>query len=349
MFGERCTLCGGKLDGRKVCKECGLNNSKSEKYYKINKSSCDGMPMTHVHEEAKKKPADKNKMPRQDVQKQAAPGEYRQAGAAPVPKNQPKKGRWVARVVTAFVVLSVLGTIVGSIVEMGEDEGFFEDSDEGYESEYPYQQLSDMEISLPEDGTDEEFQLPSGKYIVGVHIPAGNYYADAADEYDAVRVVDDEHSIYLYEYQAKEGENYLNDLRLFDGALVEISSSDTICLITENAQTVNSVQNPLTKSYEFSSGMEKTAGVDFEAGVYDLNVTEGIGTVDIQAYSEEMGIVLGSNTPDGIEYRNVVLPENAKIKVEELDESEEDFKITITPSPQVASEDCEQIYEDYYK
>ena len=49
MFGERCTLCGGKLDSRKVCTECGLNNSKSEKNYKVNSSSCDGMPMTHVH------------------------------------------------------------------------------------------------------------------------------------------------------------------------------------------------------------------------------------------------------------------------------------------------------------
>ena len=50
MFGERCTLCGGKLDGKKVCKECGLDNSKSEKNYRINQSSCDGMPLTHVHD-----------------------------------------------------------------------------------------------------------------------------------------------------------------------------------------------------------------------------------------------------------------------------------------------------------
>ena len=51
MFGAKCSLCNGKLDGRKICKECGLDNSKSEKYYKINRSSCDDLPLTHVHEE----------------------------------------------------------------------------------------------------------------------------------------------------------------------------------------------------------------------------------------------------------------------------------------------------------
>ena len=51
MFGEKCSLCNGKLDGRKICKECGLDNSKSEKYYKVNRSSCDDQPLTHGHEE----------------------------------------------------------------------------------------------------------------------------------------------------------------------------------------------------------------------------------------------------------------------------------------------------------
>ena len=55
MFGKKCTLCGGKLDGNNVCTECGLDNSKSEKNYKINTASCDREPLTHVHEENEKK------------------------------------------------------------------------------------------------------------------------------------------------------------------------------------------------------------------------------------------------------------------------------------------------------
>ena len=54
MFGKRCSLCGGKLNSRGICTECGLDNSKSDKNYRINRSDCDGMPLTHVHEEKEK-------------------------------------------------------------------------------------------------------------------------------------------------------------------------------------------------------------------------------------------------------------------------------------------------------
>lgn len=54
MFGKRCSLCGGKLNSSGICTECGLDNSKSDKNYRINRSDCDGMPLTHVHEEKKK-------------------------------------------------------------------------------------------------------------------------------------------------------------------------------------------------------------------------------------------------------------------------------------------------------
>lgn len=54
MFGKRCSLCGGKLNSSGICTECGLDNSKSDKNYRINRSDCDGMPLTHVHEEKEK-------------------------------------------------------------------------------------------------------------------------------------------------------------------------------------------------------------------------------------------------------------------------------------------------------
>ena len=70
MFGRKCTLCGGKLDGRGICTECGLDNNKADKNYKINESSCDDMPLTHVHEEPKRQKA----KPRQENIKQRAQG-----------------------------------------------------------------------------------------------------------------------------------------------------------------------------------------------------------------------------------------------------------------------------------
>ncbi len=53
-LGKRCSLCGGKLNSRGICTECGLDNSKSDKNYRINRSDCDGMPLTHVHGEKEK-------------------------------------------------------------------------------------------------------------------------------------------------------------------------------------------------------------------------------------------------------------------------------------------------------
>ena len=71
MFGARCSLCNGKLDSKNVCKECGLDNTKSDKYYKINQSSCDDMPLTHVHEEPHTEKKQKRKKTDYSYQKNA--------------------------------------------------------------------------------------------------------------------------------------------------------------------------------------------------------------------------------------------------------------------------------------
>ncbi len=400
MFGERCTLCGGKLDDRKRCKECGLDNSKSERYYKINESACDYMPMTHVHEEEyessekkeipehEKKQAEPKTFPKADAEPNAYPKTDTMPKAYPktdtmpetcrsaqtgqgsfrwieknlrkgVPAAQPdsrqKTGGWAAKLVSAFVILCVAGTILG---EIGFGTDYFTDSDDGYERPDPYEALYDTGDELPVNGSYEEFHLPAGKYIVGVHLPAGDYTADVMNDYDAVRVDDIEHSIFLYESPAME-ENYLNDLRLFDGALVEIRAEEPVVLTTENAQETVSLDNPLTKSYEFSKDTTKVAGVDFEAGVYDLRVTDGYGSVEIQfgadGEAEEEGvgdevIILGYGFTDGTEYRNVILPEGAEVILEDSSaDVGESFQIAMTPSPQIASTDYLQTYEDYYR
>lgn len=48
---RNCRLCGGRLSGG-ICTECGLDNRKSDEMYQdiLNKSSCDGENLTHVHE-----------------------------------------------------------------------------------------------------------------------------------------------------------------------------------------------------------------------------------------------------------------------------------------------------------
>lgn len=369
MFGKRCTLCGGKLDSRKICTECGLNNNQSERYYKINQSSCDNRPLTHVHkdeeqwnvpeqdkadkrwqQEKKRKPElqwqkeDKKKR-KKDTKRKATVSEY----------GSPKKGKKAKKLVAAFVIISVLGTVVESISEIGINNVFNSiGTSDNYEERDPYEAAESEGYVLPElEGGDYgEFELSSGKYIVGVHIPAGNYSAEVQNDFDAVQVEDVANSIYLYEYAGKEGKNYLDDLRLFDGAVVMIYAESPITLTTDNAQTVQYEENPLTKSYEFSSGAEKIAGTDFEPGVYDFSVVQGSGTVEIIIYDEEneeirsWDVYMGESSSDGMEYRNVILPQNANVMIED-DGMEDEFKISVMPSPQIASTDYLQAYMDY--
>ena len=75
--------------------------------------------------------------------------------------------------------------------------------------------------------------------MVGVHIPEGNYQADVSYDYDTVQVDDGDSGLYLYEYAGRTDGDYLDDLRLYNGAIVHISSQTTITLYSDNAQTDN--------------------------------------------------------------------------------------------------------------
>ena len=44
---NRCTLCGGKLTLNGKCTECGLDNSKNDKQYRLNQHSEKGMRLHH--------------------------------------------------------------------------------------------------------------------------------------------------------------------------------------------------------------------------------------------------------------------------------------------------------------
>lgn len=395
MFGKRCTLCGGKLDSKNICTECGLNNNQSEKNYKVNQSSCDGKPLTHVHEEEKPEryrvPA-MERTPKTDSEKKTSE-EKRSAGKKaeetysysagetsggtysrterlgekkrsrrrremnPQDSGR-KKGGLAKKVVAVFVVVSVLGTVVETLSDIGIHnifQNFSSGGESGYERSYPYEKIEEEKTALPDSGGEAEFDLPSGKYIVGVHIPAGNYEAVTKSDYDVVEVDDWEHSIYLYEWTGSEEENYLNDLRLFAGAVMTITAENPVTFKTENAQGEEYEDNPLTEGYTFSGGDSvKTAGKDFEPGVYDLEVLQGTGTVGVTIYDAEEGVeelrtynlYLGEDNMEGMHYRNVILPEEAEILMTD-DGIGEEFVVSMTPSPRIEGTDYLQTYMNY--
>ena len=123
MFGRRCTLCGGKLDSHNICTECGLDNNKSEKNYRINQSSCDDLPLTHVHTETYQKP--RREEPRRTAQKSSTEKQRQTTSQGtfgqPRPQQQMYTGQkkrsgcmtCVVVLIVAVVILVLVGLLAG--------------------------------------------------------------------------------------------------------------------------------------------------------------------------------------------------------------------------------------------
>lgn len=373
MFGKRCSLCGGKLNSSGICTECGLDNSKSDKNYRINRSDCDGMPLTHVHEEKEKHRPDRKADHREinhketnhkkrDYGKQG----YRMNESDMTGKKRRKhvqtpditnRRRPLKIVILAIIVIAILGNLyeehkydieyaVGDAVQ-----GVFQDTgdqktNDTDETDYDHYQYVTREI--PKEGERADYELTSGNYVAGVEIPEGIYTVTPQDDYDTVQIDDPENSIYLYEYTEGKKDK-IKDIRLYKGAHLTLNCRTTVKLHTDNAQDVEAMEtagqsNPLTESVDIKGQKTLTAGRDLEPGIYDLSRVSGAGNVDVIIYSDEQEEInswsqcLSEDGIDGETFHYLVIPENATMEVSE------DLKIRLTPSEQIASTDYYGFY-----
>lgn len=373
MFGKRCSLCGGKLNSRGICTECGLDNSKSDKNYRINRSDCDGMPLTHVHEEKEKHRPDRKADHREinhketnhkkrDYGKQG----YRMNESDMTGKKRRKhvqtpditnRRRPLKIVILVIIVIAVLGNLyeehkydieyaVGDAVQ-----GVFQDTgdqktNDTDETDYDHYQYVTREI--PKEGESADYELASGNYVAGVEIPEGIYTVTPQDDYDTVQIDDPENSIYLYEYTEGKKDK-IKDIRLYKGAHLTLNCRTTVKLHTDNAQDVEAMEtagqsNPLTESVDIKGQKTLTAGRNLEPGIYDLSRVSGAGNVDVIIYSDEQEEInswsqcLSEDGIDGETFHYLVIPENATMEVSE------DLKIRLTPSEQIASTDYYGFY-----
>ena len=373
MFGKRCSLCGGKLNSRGICTECGLDNSKSDKNYRINRSDCDGMPLTHVHEEKEKYRPDRKADHREinhketnhkkrDYGKQG----YRMNESDMTGKKRRKhvqtpditnRRRPLKIVILAIIVITVLGNLyeehkydieyaIGDAVQdVFQDTGDQKTNDTD-ETDYDHYQYVTREI--PKEGESADYELASGNYVAGVEIPEGIYTVTPQDDYDTVQIDDPENSIYLYEYTEGKKDK-IEDIRLYKGAHLTLNCKTTVKLHTDNAQDVEAMEtagqsNPLTESVDIKGQKTLTAGRNLEPGIYDLSRVSGAGNVDVIIYSDEQEEInswsqgLSEDGIDGETFHYLVIPENATMEVSE------DLKIRLTPSEQIASTDYYGFY-----
>lgn len=351
MFGKRCSLCGGKLNSNGICTECGLDNNKSDKNYRINQSECDHEPLTHVHHGKNEKPEKQPKpnTPRQSWQGSTTTysGNTGSTGSTGRKKSGKKKkpGRIISKIIAVIVIFNVFFGIFQPLVSDILDDAIsgYQENTQDYTRSDPYEYVTK---ELPEDGESVSFELTSGDYVVGVHIPEGNYQADVSYDYDTVQVDDGDSGLYLYEYAGRTDGDYLDDLRLYNGAIVHISSQTTITLYSDNAQTENILyeNNPLAGQEPLVVKKDLTVGPDLPAGVYDLILVSGEGSVDVDIYTEygesmeTKDLYLGENCTDGKEYKNLVLPKNAQITLDD------NMELRLTPSEHISTTDYYQYY-----
>ena len=373
MFGKRCSLCGGKLNSSGICTECGLDNSKSDKNYRINRSDCDGMPLTHVHEEKEKHRPDRKADHREinhketnhkkrDYGKQG----YRMNESDMTGKKRRKhvqtpditnRRRPLKIVILAIIVIAVLGNLyeehkydieyaVGDAVQVVFQDTGDQKTNDTDETDYDHYQYVTREI--PKEGESADYELASGNYVAGVEIPEGIYTVTPKDDYDTVQIDDPENSIYLYEYTEGKKDK-IEDIRLYKGAHLTLNCRTTVKLHTDNAQDVEAMEtagqsNPLTESVDIKGKKTLTAGRDLEPGIYDLSRVSGAGNVDVIIYSDEQEEInswsqcLSEDGIDGETFHYLVIPENATMEVSE------DLKIRLTPSEQIASTDYYGFY-----
>ena len=141
----------------------------------------------------------------------------------------------------------------------------------------------------------------------------------------------------------------LEDVRLYEGAVVSISGAVSLDFHSENAQTqaMSAETNPLTESVTLEADRTYTAGVDFPEGNYDISGSDWV-TVEYSVYLgeiyeeddlnyrwENIWFEEGQDT-----YRNAVLPAGAEITAD-------GDGVTLVPSPIIGSQDYDGYYDRY--
>lgn len=333
MFGKRCQLCGGKLIDNK-CTLCGLDNSKSDANYKLNESSCESQPLTHVHTEE----------PQKENKKKSKNKVKANTKSKSVKTTKKSSKKWGAVLVIIIFLFNTLQEIDFSDLFLNIEDMFsgIIDNEENYDIDW----YEDVTRELSASGESYEVVLEPGTYIVGVHIPEGTYRAEEKDTFSGFYLDDNENRIFRGEsFNDDEKVEVIDDIRCYKGAKLEVRGK--IRFSSKNAQTADmeGTANSLTESVEVKNG--DIAGVDFPAGTYDIVMKEGDtsfayivpGTVrddpddDYEDVTERVWI----NTYSGeFVKRNLYLPEGTNLHIEK-------GKVNLVPSEKIP-----ESYEGYY-
>ncbi len=296
-LGRRCSLCGGRLDSKLRCLECGLDNTKNDSMYHemINRNNCENEPLTHVHHEEpnqkyqniryrRESVTESDKQPDLQALKERLQKKYANQTGTDQNSNQQsnkyqgsiytgstysagstkassgRKNNKLGFIIFLIIFLSgFLPAIVGLVM------GFAD-------------QVSNMASVMREEPVEVytyETSLASGFYTVGIHLPVGYYDIELEwGDYTYIDVYDIESdTLYLYStalYYLDWENPRIEDIYLEEGTILKLTANTSIRLMSNDVwdTDVKMSSNPLEDQYEVQD--YAVAGVDFPVGIYDI-------------------------------------------------------------------------------
>lgn len=212
----------------------------------------------------------------------------------------------------------------------------FSDTDDMDTDDYTYDPYSYVTREIPAEGESYEVLLGTGIYRVGVHIPEGVYRAELVEGSGAAEIRDDAniifHSVYFGTDEEYDEVTECEDIRLYNGAELEVGSSIILRLMTDNAQplTEEPSADPLTGPVAVAEGTYTAGDGDIPEGIFDISAVStadgGNGYASIilvypngtssylWADGEEMAVTAEGCTSAGV--KNVVIPDGTEVTVE---------------------------------
>lgn len=327
---NECSLCGGRIEKGK-CIQCGMD------FFRREKSS---QPDVNRKSAAVKPVAVKPVAVKPVAVKPAAPGSAPQPQSTITrPKLDEAKGNG-SKYIIAVVIISALLTMAGTVYEYIADQfssGTATTVAPGDES------LSEHnKRELPLAGEFYQVDLEAGSYIVGEHIPAGQYTVTMEERWGWLQVDDPDNAIYFSQGVAAQGEEddffsgKVEDLWLYNGARLAVQSSVPLHFEAANAQLDSLAEaqpNPLDQ--EVVIDRELVAGVDFEPGTYDIELDTDYLELEIRDRdgNELMNLTLEDNDYGFRKYLNVTLGTGDSIII--VDAPDEEHLARMIPSPAI--------------
>lgn len=181
----------------------------------------------------------------------------------------------------------------------------------------------DVLYELEETGDKFEKELDSGNYVVGVDIPVGVYKLEVVKGVGKIDINNKQQEIFISEEISNDAKIYddtytsISNLKFYDNTVVSIKGAN-VKIVSENAQTKKLRQQSKNteniKELNLSSVYE--AGVDFKAGVYDIEYIEGVGNVVTEDMDKDgLDISFMEGEEMSKTYKNVELSEGTKLYI----------------------------------